>query len=124
MVEDLELMKRHNFNAVRTAHYPHVPELYDLCDRVGLYVVDEANLECHGLVRDLVVSSSEISGEFSTPAPEGPKRFRTVRVDQEFLNYVLERFTYQSLATRDIEPILNAVDEILQLLTAELARGR
>jgi hypothetical protein len=47
-----------------------------------------------------------------------------VRVDQEFLNYVLERFTYQSLATRDIEPILNAVDEILQLLTAELARGR
>ena len=52
--EDLRLLKSHNFNAIRTAHYPHVEELYERCDRVGLYVVDETNLECHGLVRDLV----------------------------------------------------------------------
>ncbi len=37
-------MKRHNFNAVRCSHYPNHPELYRLCDRLGLYVVDEANL--------------------------------------------------------------------------------
>ena len=45
--EDLVLMKRHGFNAVRTAHYPHAPEFYDLCDELGLYVIDEANVESH-----------------------------------------------------------------------------
>lgn len=45
---DLTLMKRYNFNAIRTAHYPNDPYLYDLADEIGLYVVDEANIECHG----------------------------------------------------------------------------
>ncbi|WP_423746475.1 glycoside hydrolase family 2 TIM barrel-domain containing protein [Haladaptatus sp. SPP-AMP-3] len=49
MREDVELMKRHNINAVRTAHYPNDPRFYDLCDRYGLYVVDETDLECHGM---------------------------------------------------------------------------
>ncbi|MFM4703881.1 beta-galactosidase [Aeromonas bivalvium] len=49
MEQDLILMKRHNFNAVRCAHYPNHPEFYRLCDRLGLYVVDEANLETHGM---------------------------------------------------------------------------
>ncbi len=44
---DLELMKRFNFNAVRTCHYPNDPRLLDLCDEYGLYVIDEANIECH-----------------------------------------------------------------------------
>lgn len=44
---DLLLMKRFGFNAVRTAHYPNAPEFYDLCDELGLWVVDEANVECH-----------------------------------------------------------------------------
>jgi beta-galactosidase len=48
MVEDIRLMKLHNINAVRTSHYPNVPEWYALCDRYGLYVVDEANIESHG----------------------------------------------------------------------------
>ncbi|MDL5385184.1 beta-galactosidase [Aeromonas hydrophila] len=48
--QDLLLMKRHNFNAVRCSHYPNHPELYRLCDRLGLYVVDEANLETHGMI--------------------------------------------------------------------------
>ncbi|MEM9752584.1 MAG: glycoside hydrolase family 2 TIM barrel-domain containing protein [Planctomycetota bacterium] len=47
MRQDVLLMKRHNFNAVRNAHYPHDPRWYALCDRYGLYVVDEANLESH-----------------------------------------------------------------------------
>lgn len=41
-------MKEYNFNAVRTAHYPNDPYLYDLADELGLYVIDEANIECHG----------------------------------------------------------------------------
>ena len=50
MRRDLELMKRHNINAVRTSHYPNAPEFYKLCDEYGLYVIDEADLETHGCV--------------------------------------------------------------------------
>ena len=49
MLADIRLMKQHNINAVRTSHYPNVPLWYDLCDRYGLYLIDEANLESHGL---------------------------------------------------------------------------
>ena len=47
MVRDIELMKQHNFNAVRNAHYPSDPRWYELCDEYGLYVIDEANIEAH-----------------------------------------------------------------------------
>ena len=46
---DLTLMKRHNFNAVRTSHYPHSPWFYELCTLYGLFVVDETNIETHGM---------------------------------------------------------------------------
>jgi beta-galactosidase len=46
---DVELMKLHNYNAIRTSHYPESPEYYKLADRYGLYIVDEANIESHGL---------------------------------------------------------------------------
>jgi len=49
MRDELVAMKRLNFNAVRTSHYPHDDAFYDLCDELGLYVVDEANLETHGV---------------------------------------------------------------------------
>lgn len=49
MLADVLLLKRFNFNAIRTAHYPNDPYLYDLCDEYGIYVIDEANLETHGL---------------------------------------------------------------------------
>lgn len=48
MKEDILLMKQHNINAVRTAHYPSHPYIYELADYYGLYVIDEADLECHG----------------------------------------------------------------------------
>lgn len=48
MVRDIVLMKRHNVNAVRTSHYPNAPAWYELCDRYGLYLIDEANIETHG----------------------------------------------------------------------------
>jgi beta-galactosidase len=48
MVRDIKLMKENNINAVRTSHYPNVPLWYELCDKYGLYVMDEANIESHG----------------------------------------------------------------------------
>ena len=49
MIEDIRLMKQLNINAVRAAHYPNVPRWYELTDQYGLYVVDEANIESHGM---------------------------------------------------------------------------
>lgn len=48
MMKDIQTMKRHNVNAVRMSHYPESPLWYDLCDRYGLFIVDEANIENHG----------------------------------------------------------------------------
>ena len=50
IIQDLKLMKELNVNAVRTSHYPNMPEFYLLCDVMGMYVMDEADLETHGAV--------------------------------------------------------------------------
>ncbi len=52
MLADIRLMKQFNINAVRASHYPNDPRWYDLCDEYGLYVVDEANIESHGISFD------------------------------------------------------------------------
>ena len=49
MKRDLDQMKRHNINTIRTSHYPNTPEFLQLCDRYGFYVVDECDLETHGM---------------------------------------------------------------------------
>ncbi|EGZ30931.1 glycoside hydrolase family 2 TIM barrel-domain containing protein [Malacoplasma iowae] len=54
--KDLKIMKKHNINSVRTSHYPQVVEFYYLCDLLGLYVIDEADLEAHGF---------ELTGDWS-----------------------------------------------------------
>ncbi|TFH30825.1 MAG: DUF4981 domain-containing protein, partial [Promethearchaeota archaeon] len=50
---DVQLMKQFNINAVRTSHYPNHPYFYELCDEYGIYVMDETNLETHGLRRKI-----------------------------------------------------------------------
>lgn len=49
MEQEIQLIKQAHFNAIRMAHYQHHPYFYELCDRYGLYVMDEADLECHGI---------------------------------------------------------------------------
>jgi len=48
-LKDLLIMKAHNINAIRTSHYPNPPHLYELADRLGFYVIDEADVETHGI---------------------------------------------------------------------------
>ena len=48
MKKDLEMMKQHNFNAIRTSHYPNQPMFYQMCDKYGFFVIDEADNESHG----------------------------------------------------------------------------
>ncbi|GAA3577611.1 glycoside hydrolase family 2 TIM barrel-domain containing protein [Snuella lapsa] len=49
MLKDIQLFKQFNINAVRTCHYPNDPYWYELCDQYGIYVIDEANIESHGM---------------------------------------------------------------------------
>jgi len=49
MIKDIKLMKENNINAVRTSHYPNQERWYELCNEYGLYVIDEANIEAHGM---------------------------------------------------------------------------
>lgn len=77
MIEDIKLMKQNNINAVRTCHYPNVPEWYELADEYGLYILDEANVESHGYG----------SGE-KQPISDGPD-FRDPIVDR--LRRTIER---------------------------------
>ena len=59
MERDATLMKQYNVNCVRTSHYSNDPRWFDLCDRYGIYVIDEADLECHGFC--LIGNWNEIS---------------------------------------------------------------
>lgn len=63
MLQDILLMKQANVNAVRTSHYPNVSRWYELCDSLGLYVMDEADIEEHGL-RGTLASTSDWHAAF------------------------------------------------------------
>lgn len=62
--KDLMLMKKHGINAVRTSHYPNDPKMYELADALGLYVLDEADLECHGM--------GELGGPYQEKTSDNP----------------------------------------------------
>jgi len=62
MEKDIKLMKQNNINAVRSAHYPNDPYWLDLCDKYGLYVIDEANIESHPLA---ISEETQIGNEMS-----------------------------------------------------------
>lgn len=77
MLQDIRLMKQANINAVRTSHYPSTPRWYELCDSLGLYVLDEANAENHG-----------VRGEFtSTPDWNDAMMDRMIRVAERDKNH-------------------------------------
>ena len=77
MLKDLLLMKAANINAVRTAHYPNTPRWYELCDSIGIYVMDEADCETHGLRGTLA----------STPGWAAPFLDRAIRMAERDKNH-------------------------------------
>ena len=71
MKRDLVLMKQHNINCVRTAHYPNAPQFYELCNELGMYVIDECDYETHGVENAYGLCSQEsIKQIASNPAWE------------------------------------------------------
>jgi beta-galactosidase len=63
MLEDLLLMKQHNINAIRTSHYPNAPVFLQLCDELGFYVINEADIEAHGSVE--ASHTTDNNGDYS-----------------------------------------------------------
>ncbi|MEH7304986.1 glycoside hydrolase family 2 TIM barrel-domain containing protein [Neobacillus drentensis] len=86
MVRDLQLMKQHNINAIRTSHYPNAPEFYHLCDEYGFYVIDEGDMESHGA--------------WSSHGWRDNDWYALVHHDPQFGTAVVDRV--QRLVTRDI----------------------
>ncbi len=70
MIQDIKLMKKFNINAVRSSHYPNDPKWYELCDELGLYVVDEANIEAHGLHTPWIGDYGYRFNTYTSNAPE------------------------------------------------------
>lgn len=72
MRQELFLIKRHNINMIRTSHYPNDPRFPGLCDKLGIYLCDEADLECHGMFRSRDAHAKYDDPEWSrlTNAPE------------------------------------------------------
>ena len=74
---DVKFLKEHNFNAVRTSHYPNASYFYELCDEYGLYLIDETNLETHGTWK------YGVSVEENEPAiPNGRPEFLEIILDR------------------------------------------
>lgn len=77
MLEDIMIMKRHNINCVRTSHYPNDPRFYDMCDEIGLMVIDECDIETHGF--DAIKNRS-----FLSDSPEWEKSYM-MRCEKMFM---------------------------------------
>ena len=92
MKADLILMKKHNINAVRTSHYPNSPLFYQLCDEMGFYVIDEADMESHGCV--------EVYNNFKWDAPEPYNGIALIACDKQFEKAITDRA--EALVKRDI----------------------
>jgi len=110
MVRDVQLMKRHNINAVRTAHYPSDPRFYDLCDRFGLYVIDETDLECHGIYK--IDSSFDLSDDPDWERPYVDRMRRMVERDKNRPSVVCWSLGNESGFGRNHEAMAEATREI------------
>lgn len=90
MLTDLKLMKQHNINTIRTSHYPNTPEFYNLCDRLGFYVVDETDIEAHGFcTRNTSYKYQTFHPEWPTDRPDYKEAFveRAVRMVERDKNH-------------------------------------
>ncbi len=83
MEADVILMKQHNVNCVRTSHYPNSPMFTKICDKYGLYVVDEADFESHGCI--------DVHQTFSWNKPTGYGGIALIACDERFENAIVDR---------------------------------
>lgn len=110
MLQDVILMKKHNINAVRTAHYPNNDVFYDLCDEYGLYVIDEADLECHGF--ENTGNYNWISDNELWEKQYVDRAVRMVKRDRNHPSVIMWSLGNESGAGRNFTAMYNAIKEI------------
>jgi evolved beta-galactosidase subunit alpha len=110
MLEDVLLMKKHNINAVRTAHYPNNDVFYDLCDEYGLYVIDEADLECHGF--ENTGNYNWISDNERWEKQYVDRAIRMVKRDRNHPSVIMWSLGNESGAGRNFGAMYKAIKEI------------
>ena len=81
VMSDLIIMKNFNINTIRTSHYPNVPYFYHLCDEMGFYVVDEADIEAHGQI-DIFMEYQKKRLDFDIPFVPCSKEFENAVIDR------------------------------------------
>lgn len=84
MEQDIRILLENNINAVRTSHYPNHPYWYYLCDRYGIYVVDEANVECHS---NMIVENERLTDYLSSAIID--REYSMVRRDRNHASVVM-----------------------------------
>ena len=84
MEEDIRILKENNINAVRTSHYPNSPYWYYLCDRYGIYLIDEANVECHS---NMIAENERITEYLSAAIID--REYSMVRRDRNHASVVM-----------------------------------
>ena len=112
IIRDIQLMKQHNINAIRTAHYPNSPYLYDVCDEYGMYVIDEADVETHGF--ELTADYARIADGSEWESVMVDRMVRMVHRDKNHPSIIMwslgnessfgENFRKMAEAARDIDP--------------------
>ena len=132
---DLLIMKKHNINALRCAHQPHDPRVLDLCDEYGLWVMAEADLECHGfydaVARPLDIPESMDYGErkklaeirqlmledatYQDMSPEQETELKEAVLASRNLKKLGARTTNKS-AAMDYRAVLNEINDIVSTL--------
>lgn len=97
---DLRLMKAHNINAIRTAHYPNAPWFSELCDQLGFYLIAESDLESHGSSA-VYIESPENSIFLNVPNPNKQEEIRQQAVDN-FCYFARDPLFKQAILDRNI----------------------
>jgi len=86
MLEDIKIFKQNNINTLRTSHYPNDPYMYELCDKYGIYVIDEANIESHGLGYNL---SRTIANDYKWLKPHWERNSRMLFRDRNHPSIII-----------------------------------
>ncbi len=110
MLQDVLLMKKHNINAVRAAHYPNNDVFYDLCDKYGLYIIDEADLECHGF--ENTGNYNWISDNELWEKQYVDRAVRMVKRDRNHPSVIMWSLGNESGAGRNFTAMYDAIKEI------------
>ncbi len=109
MMRDIVLMKQNNINAVRTSHYPNVPEWYELCDKHGIYVIDEGNIETHGFTN---TKKNRLSNDPEWREAHLDRVKRMVYRDRNHPSVVIWSFGNESGDGPNVEHVYKWVQEI------------